>query len=329
MVAGPAAPDHAAAPDFLARHDQLFNEGPGIPALFIFQGNVHMKILVTGCAGKVGRPTLKALRAAGHQVTGVDIVPRKAGDRHAMADLTDFGVAMGIMSGIDMLSGKPDAVIHLAGIPAPMLTDDQRVFQVNTMSTYNVFSAASRLGVQKVVWASSETLFGLPFTTAPDFLPIDESHPSRPEWSYSLAKEMGERMADQFVRWAEGMSIISLRFSNVFSSEDYAMLPAILAKNDARKFNLWGYVDADDCAQACVKAVEADLPGHHRMTIAADDALSERPSAELSATFFPGVPLSALPHPHASLLSNATAERLIGYRPQISWRDRMAPPEMA
>ncbi|MET0182740.1 MAG: NAD(P)-dependent oxidoreductase, partial [Caulobacterales bacterium] len=203
-----------------------------------------MRVIVTGSSGKIGREAMRALKAAGHRPLGLDVRPSPDGARTVPVDCADFGEVMGAFSAIDTAGGVPDAVVHLAGIPAPGLANDARIFQVNTLSTYNVFSACARLGIQRIVWASSETLFGLPFTTPPDYLPVDEDHEVRPEWSYSLSKQMGEAMADQFARWHPAMTIVSLRFSNVFSDADYAQLAAIHARPEARKMNLWGYVDA-------------------------------------------------------------------------------------
>jgi nucleoside-diphosphate-sugar epimerase len=280
------------------------------------------KVIVTGSSGKIGRAAMAALKAAGCRVTGVDIKPAE-GWRTVIADLTNFGETIGALSGVDMVGGVPDAVVHLAGIPAPGLGTDSRVFRTNSESTYNVFSACARLGIKRVVWASSETILGLPFTTPPDFAPLDESHPDRPSWSYALAKQLGETMADAFVAWHPGMTILSLRFSNVYTREDYANLLAIQAKSDARRFNLWGYVDAEDAGEACRLGIEAALTGHHRMIIAATDTIMDMPSAELMHREFPYVPLRGELGRHTSLLSTARAAALIGYHPRFSWRDRV------
>lgn len=169
----------------------------------------------------------------------------------------------------------------------PGLATDQRTFEVNTISTYNVFSACARLGVNKVVWASSETILGLPFDQAPAFAPLDETHPDRPMWSYALAKQLGETMADTFCRLHFELTIASLRFSNVFAPEDYVTLQAAQANPEHRKSNLWAYVDAEDAGEACRLAVEAPLSGHARMIIAAADSLMDHPSSALAARFFP------------------------------------------
>jgi nucleoside-diphosphate-sugar epimerase len=188
--------------------------------------------------------------------------------------------------------------------------------------TYNIFSAAARLGIKRIAWGSSETILGLPFRIPPDFAPLDETHPDRPEWSYALSKKLGEEMADQFARWHADLTILSLRFSNVFDGADYEMRATIDARPASRKVNLWGYVDARDAGEACRLAIEAKVSGHERMIIAAADTVVSVPSAELMATHYPGVPLRHPLDGHVSLLSSARAEALIGYRPRFSWRER-------
>ena len=287
-----------------------------------------LRVAVTGSAGKIGREAIRALKAAGHRLIGLDLrAATLEGVRTAAVDCTDFGAVMGALSGIDTMFGMaplplvPDAVVHRAGIPAPGLADDARIFAANTLSTYNVFSACARLGIRRVVWGSSETILGLPFNEAPAFLPVDESHPDRPNWSYAMAKFLGEQMADQLVRWHPNLTIASLRFSNVFDVADYAQQPATAAKPAIRKFNLWGYVDARDAGEACRLAVEAELDGHQRMIIAAADNISGVPSAALAARFFPDTAVAGTLEGDASLLSSARARELIGYAPRHSWRD--------
>jgi nucleoside-diphosphate-sugar epimerase len=155
------------------------------------------------------------------------------------------------------------------------------------MGTYNVFSAAARLGIGRVVWASSETILGLPFAEPPLFAPIDETHPLLPNWSYALGKRVGETMADEFARWHASLAIVSLRFSNVYVAEDYAALPQIQTDPASRKWNLWSYIDAEDAAEACRCALEAKTTGHEAMIIVAADNLMGRPSRDLMAEHFP------------------------------------------
>lgn len=283
-----------------------------------------MYVAITGSSGKLGRAAVAALRAAKHRVVGMDINVPVAPAQSIRCDCTDFGQVMGALSGVDITGGIPDAVVHLAGIPMPGLASDHQTFEINVRSTYNVFSACARLGIRKVIWASSETILGLPFDDPPAFIPLDESHPDRPNWSYALAKQLGETMADSFVRWNAGMSITSLRFSNVFAPDDYKQLAALQANPAWRKMNLWSYVDVEDASDACRLAVEADLTGHQKMIIAAADTLMDEPSQELASRYFPDVVVKTPIEGNQSFLSSAQAETVIGYRPKHSWRTRIA-----
>jgi nucleoside-diphosphate-sugar epimerase len=282
----------------------------------------EMRVAVTGSSGKIGRPAVAALVAAGHKVIGLDLRPEVVdGVRTVGCDCTDFGQVIGALSGVDTMA-RPTAIVHLAGIPMPGLHTDQTIFAANTLSTYNVFSAAARLGIQRIVWGSSETILGLPFATPPAFVPLDETHPDRPEWSYALSKKLGETMAEEFCRWNRDLTIVSLRFSNVYAASDYAARGAIEADPRLRRSNLWGYVDARDAGEACRLAIEADLSGHERMIIAAADTVVGTPSADLLAQHFPDVPRHGAIAGHDSLLSSARARDRIGYVPRHSWRDQ-------
>lgn len=176
----------------------------------------------------------------------------------------------------------------------------------------------------RVAWASSETILGLPFTsTPPEFLPLDETHPDRPEWHYSLSKQVGEVMADALVRWNPAMSLVSLRFSNVYTTEDYANLASIQARPAPRKANVWAYVDAEDAGPACQLATEAHVSGRERLIIAAADTIMDIPTAQLLETYLPDVPLTRDVDGYAALLSSDRAATVIGYEAQISWRQRL------
>jgi len=281
-----------------------------------------MQVLVTGSSGKVGKAAVAALQAAGHSVTGVDLASGMNGEFRTVAcDCTDFGQVTSVMTGVDTVAA-PEVVVHLAGIPAPGQAADAETFRVNTLGNYNVFTAAARAGIRRIVWASSETILGLPFDQPPAFVPLDESHPDRPEWSYSLTKKLGETMADELVRWHPGLAIASLRISNVFDAGDYKTREAMVKDPSLRKMNLWSYVDARDVGEACRLAIEADLAGHERMLIAAADTVIDRPTAELLETYFPDVPVNGPLATYQSLESSARAAELIGYRPKYSWRDQ-------
>jgi nucleoside-diphosphate-sugar epimerase len=289
------------------------------------------RVVVTGGSGKAGRAVVSDLVDSGHDVLNVDMVaPSGSAARFLRADLTDLGQT------IETLRGA-DSVIHLAAIPAPGIRAVGQTFEINTLSTYNVFSAATQLGLERVVWASSETVLGLPFGTRharnlldaaavpghlaePDYVPIDELHPRRPHSSYSLSKVVGEELAVQFARWS-GMPFIGLRFSAIREPMEYAAFPDTWPDPHAGEWNVWGYVDARDVAQACRLSLAADVSGAEVFIIAAADTASDRPNAELLATCFPSVRVDRGVGAHDTLLAIDKARRVLGYEPAHSWRD--------
>ncbi len=278
-----------------------------------------MKIVVTGGSGKAGRATVADLVAAGNEVVNVDTAaPWDPDVPSLIADLTDLGQATDAVRGAD-------AVVHLAAVPAPNILPDGETFRVNTMSTYNVFAAAVNAGVERVVWASSETLVGLPFhRERPRYAPIDEDHPRLPEFHYALAKLLGEEMAAQFSRWS-GIPFVSLRFSNIMEPGDYARFPSFWDDWSIRAWNLWGYVDATDVGQSVRLSLEANVGGHEAFLIAAADTCMTAPSTELMAKVYPDVELRGTVDGHVTLLSIDKARSLLGYEPRVSWRDHVTP----
>jgi nucleoside-diphosphate-sugar epimerase len=278
-----------------------------------------MKIVVTGGSGKAGRWVVDRLREAGHDVLNVDQV--HDGSAHGLClvtDLTDPGQCF------DALAGS-DAVVHLAAIPAPEVRPASETFRINMLSTYNVFAAAEAHRYTRVVYASSETILGLPFDEPPAFAPIDETHPVRPESSYSLAKLAGETIAEQFVR-RTGTAHVGLRISNIMEPADYQAFPGYWTDATLRKWNLWGYVDARDVAQACELGLTAAVEGHEIAIVAAADTCMTRDSAELMAEVYPEVRLTRELQGRETLLAIERARRILGYEPGYSWRDEVAAP---
>ena len=186
-----------------------------------------MRVAVTGGSGKLGRHVVRRLMADGHQVLNLDL----AGERSpglAIVDLRNYGQVLDVMLGLDDRHTGFDAVVHLGAIPAPGIVPDAATFENNMLSTYNVFQAARRAGIKKVVYASSETVLGLPFDVDPPYIPVDEEYPARPESTYSLVKHLEEQMAVELTRWDPELSIVALRFSNVMDAEDYEGFPSFV-----------------------------------------------------------------------------------------------------
>lgn len=278
-------------------------------------------VVLTGGSGKLGRVCLTHLLEHGYQVTNVDLVrPAEDLSPFVQADLTDMGQAMEVLHDIDDRHRGIDAVVHLGAVPAPGMQPGAELFRNNTISTFNVFSAARHFGIRNVVWASSETVLGLPFDTPPPYVPVDEEYTPRPESAYSLSKTVGEEMARQFCRWEPEMKIIGLRFSNVMLPSDYAAFPGFEDHPASRKWNLWSYIDARDASQGVRLALEADLTGADIFIIANADTVMTRPVTELMAEFYPGVPWQHEVGPHDTLLSIDKARRVLGYAPEYSWR---------
>jgi len=278
-----------------------------------------MRIVVTGGSGKAGRAVVRDLRGRGHDVLNVDVVHERSPEHECIvADLTDLGQARDVIDGAD-------ALVHLAAIPAPKIRPTGETFRNNTMSTYNVFAAAEGAQVRRVVWASSETVLGLPFDRPPDFAPIDETITPRPESSYSLSKLTGETMAEQFAR-RTGVPHVGLRISNIMEAADYARFPSWQTDATVRRWNLWGYVDVRDVAQAVRRGLEADVDGAPICIVAAADTCMERPSADLMAEVFPSVPVRRALEGRETLLSIDRARSLLGYEPEHRWQEELARP---
>ena len=190
------------------------------------------RVVVTGGAGKLGRACVAELVRAGWDVVVFDRARPPAGSETTGAvylpiDLTNYGQVLDAMSGLEENYSRADAVVHLAAIPAPGKAPDHATFMNNISCTWNVVSAARRVGITNIVWASSETVLGLPFETPPPYIPVDEEYAPRPESTYSLVKTLEETMAVQLCRWDPALKMIGLRFSNVMEPADYARFPVL------------------------------------------------------------------------------------------------------
>lgn len=281
------------------------------------------KIVVTGGSGKAGRACVEDLLANGYEVFVVDrVAPSPKKCESIIADLTDYGQAIDALSAADGGEHRVHAVVHLAAIPAPRLHPNAHTFRNNTLSDYNVFEACRRLGIKNIVWASSETVLGLPFDEPPPYVPVDEEYPPRPESAYSLSKVLSETMAQQFCRWDAELKIIGLRFSNVIEPGDYERFPAFDRDAKIRKWNLWGYIDARDAAQAVRKSIEAPIKGAEVFIIANADTVMSRANGELLDEVFPGVAVKREFGANETLLGIEKARRMLGYEPRFGWRGR-------
>lgn len=284
------------------------------------------RVVVTGGSGKLGSACVADLASHAYDVVVFDRV-RTADlppdSTFVLVDLTDYGQVLDAMLGVDEHHDQVDALVHLAAIPAPGIVPNHATFANNMNATWNTVTAARRAGVKNIVWASSETVLGLPFDTPPPYVPVDEDYPPRPESTYSLVKTMEEAMAAQLCRWDPELKMFGLRFSNVMRPDDYAGFADFQDDAALRKWNLWGYIDARDGAQAIRLALESDLTGCEIFVIANADTVMERSNTDLLTECFPDVEVRGDIGPNDTLLSIDKARRLLGYQPQHSWRDEV------
>ena len=286
-----------------------------------------MRVAVTGSSGKLGRAVVDDLLRHDWEVVGLDRVPSPRSDVvSSIVDLTNYGEAVEALSRIDDRHDGVDALVHLAAIPAPGLLTNSTTFANNITTSYNTYSAAVSAGVRKIVWASSETVLGLPFDEPPPYLPVDEEYPPRPNSTYSLVKVLEEELARQLCRWHQDLSMTGLRFSNVMEPDDYVRFPSYDADPQLRRWNLWSYIDARDGAQAVRRALAHNAPGADVFIIANADTVMSRHNDTLLAEVFPDVPITRAVGPHETLQSIDKARRVLGYTPQHSWRDELPTP---
>ena len=218
-----------------------------------------------------------------------------------------------------------NAVVHAAAIPDPTHNPPATVFQNNLVSTFNVLEAAIRFGVSRFVNVSSETVPGFFFPERPflpDYVPVDEDHPLRPQDPYALSKYFGELLMDAAVRRSD-IRCISIRPCWVQHEGNYEQNlgpqvrdPSVLSPN------FWSYIDVYDLADALVLAV-SPRPARSRGVLHRLSGQRGRPplrgdGPQVLRRQDRAAPLA---REDASGISSAKAMKMLGYAPKRSWRD--------
>lgn len=291
-----------------------------------------MRIFFTGGSGKAGRHVIPYLLEQGHRVMNVDLTPlNHPGVDNLTADITDSGQmfnAMSMYAGFDEMepgTGVPafDAVVHFAAVPRILIKPDNETFRVNTVGTYNVIEAAVKLGIKKVIIASSETTYGICFSdgkTDPKYLPLDENYDVDPMDSYGLSKVVNEQTARTFQR-RTGVDIYALRIGNVIEPHEYASLfPNYFKNPEVRRRNAFCYIDARDLGQIVDLCLQKDGLGFQVFNAGNDHNGAIIPSKDLAERFFPGVPLTRELEDHEALFSNRKIREVLGFQEQHNWR---------
>ncbi|MEQ8341268.1 MAG: NAD(P)-dependent oxidoreductase [Marinovum algicola] len=289
-----------------------------------------MRIAFTGGNGKAGRHIVPWIRERGHRVLNLDLNAPQEPDNLSV-DLTDSGQvfnALSSLSGFDELDRpevpKFDAVVHFAALARILIQPDNETFRVNTLSTYNILEAAVKLGIPKVIFASSETTYGICFAQGevkPDYLPVDEEHPVVPHDSYAMSKVCNEACGRSF-QARSGIDVYGLRINNVIAPEEYASdFPAYMADPSLRRRNIFAYIDVRDLGQMVEKCLETDGLGYEVFNVANDDLSVELTNAEVRSRFYDGVPLRREMGEAETFYSNRKAKEMLGFQPAHSWRE--------
>lgn len=289
------------------------------------------RILFTGGSGKAGRHVVAWLVNAGYQVHNLDLVPLDhPGVTNLTVDITDAGQVFNALSMhtdfSDLEHGggvQPfDAVVHFAAVPRILIRPDNVTFQANVMGTYNVIEAAVKLGIRKVVIASSETTYGICFAEGPrnpHYLPFDEEYDVDPMDSYGLSKVVNEKTARAFSE-RTGADVYALRIGNVIEPHEYDRFADFVARPETRLRNAWCYIDARDLGQIVHLCLQTSGLGYQVFNATNDTVTANLSSAELAARFFPGVPLKRALEGDEGLISNRKLREVLGFAEEHNWR---------
>lgn len=289
------------------------------------------RILFTGGSGKAGRHAIAYLLDQGHCILNLDLTPLEMDSVETLiADITDSGQIFNAMTSyanwdeMESGSGAPafDAVVHFAAIPRILIKPDNETFRVNTIGTYNVIEAAVKLGIKKVIIASSETTYGICFSDGevlPHSLPLEEDYDVDPMDSYGLSKVVNEQTARSFQR-RSGIDIYALRIGNVIEPHEYGRFPGFFTNPDQRLRNAFCYIDARDLGQIVNCCLDKDGLGFQIFNAGNDTNSVDIPSADLIERYYPGVPLTRTLDEHEALFSNRKIREVLGFVEEHNWR---------
>jgi nucleoside-diphosphate-sugar epimerase len=291
-----------------------------------------VRVIFTGGSGKAGKWAIRHLLEQGHHVVNMDQSPSGLDCAELLVDLCDAGQVIGAMSQftdfaeLDAGTGVPtyDAVVHFAAVPRVMIGTDGECFRQNTLTTYNVIEAAVKLGIPKVIFASSETTYAICFADGemkPDFVPIDETHPTVPHDSYAMSKVCNEMTARSF-QARTGTDIYGLRINNVIEPHEYSeMFPAFMENPGQRRRNIFAYIDARDLGHMVDCCLNMDGLGYEVFNVSNDDMSVGLTSDQVIEQFYQGVEVRGEMVANETFYSNKKAKEMVGFQPKHSWRD--------
>jgi nucleoside-diphosphate-sugar epimerase len=289
------------------------------------------RIIFTGGSGKAGRHAVPHLLAKGYDILNLDLKPLDLpGVNTLITDLTDNGQCFNALTTHFGFHGyndgvppkAPDAVVHFAAIPRVMLEPDNKTFAANVLSTYNVIEAAMKLGVRKVIIASSETTYGVCFTEGDkDYhsFPLEEDYDIDPMDSYGLSKVVNEKTGRAFAM-RYGADIYALRIGNVIEPHEYVNFNAWLDNPPMRKRNAWSYIDARDLGEIVHLCLQKDGLGYQVFNAVNDTITANMPTEAFLAKYAPNIPLTRKMGRDEAPLSNRKIREVLGFIEAHNWR---------
>ncbi|QQA44384.1 NAD-dependent epimerase/dehydratase family protein [Pelagovum pacificum] len=297
-----------------------------------------MRIFFTGGSGKAGRHVVPYLIEQGHKVVNADLVPLDhPGVQNLKVDLTDAGQVYSAINGwggfeeLESGNGVPkyDAIVHFAAIPAILFRSEGETYRNNVMSTYNIMEAAANAGIKKVIFASSETTYGICFRDGeikPQYVPVDEEHPTVPQDSYAMSKVVNEVTGRSFHE-RTGDDVYGLRINNVIEPHEYAQnFPEFLNNPGKRRRNIFAYIDARDLGHMVECCLKTDGLGYEVFNVANPDMSTAAKTDDIIREFYKGVEVRREMGADETFYAIAKAQRLLGFSPKHSWREVLDDP---
>ena len=289
------------------------------------------KIFVTGGSGKAGKHLIQYLLEKGYSIVNADLVPLVMnGVDNINLDITDSGQVFNALSGYanipELKLGEGiknfKAVVHLAAIPRILVKPDNETFRINTLGTYNVMEAATKLGIKKIIFASSETTYGFCFAQGnpiPKWLPIEEDYETSPTDSYGLSKVLNEKTGKSFQK-RTGIDIYALRIGNIIEPDEYHRFEEFCENPSIRLRNLFNYIDARDLAQAIELCIKKDGLGYEVFNVTHNINSVSLTTEEIIKQFFPNVKMRRDMEKYESILSSKKIRDVLGFNPAHDWK---------